>query len=158
MQEEGQSLAPGEVIAGRYRVEELLGQGGFGAVYRCMQVDQGRPVALKMLLPEAIGNEEALARFRREAELAQRLQHPNTVRILDVGETEEGLPFIAWELLRGRPLDAVLRQERTPAPARVAGIAAQLLSALAEAPALGSVHRDIKPGNVFLCEGPGEPD
>jgi eukaryotic-like serine/threonine-protein kinase len=158
MQEEGKSLAPGDVIAGRYRVEELLGQGGFGAVYRCIQVDQGRPVALKMLLPEAIGNEEALARFHREAELAARLQHPNTVRILDFGETEEGLPFIAWELLRGRPLDTVLREERTLPPERVARIAAQILSALVEAHALGIVHRDIKPGNVFLCERPGEPD
>jgi serine/threonine-protein kinase len=157
MQEDGNSLAPGDVIAGRYRVEALLGQGGFGAVYRCAQLDQPRSVALKMLLPEAIGNEEAFARFRREAELARRLQHPNTVRILDFGETDDGLLYIAWELLRGRPLDAVLREEGSLPPARVARIAAQILEALTEAHGLGIVHRDIKPGNIFLCEAPGEP-
>ena len=88
MEDEGTKLAPGTVVAGRYRVEDLLGQGGFGAVYRCTQLNLDRPVALKMLLSEAIGNEEAFARFRREAELAQRLQHPNTVRLYDFGETE----------------------------------------------------------------------
>jgi serine/threonine protein kinase len=156
MEDDGKRLAPGDVVAGRYRVEGVLGEGGFGAVYRATQLNLDRPVALKMLLPEALGNEEAFARFRREAELAQRLQHPNTVRLYDFGETDDGLPFIAWELLLGRPLDALLRDERVLGPARVARIAAQILKALMEAHALGIVHRDIKPSNVFLCEFSGE--
>jgi serine/threonine-protein kinase len=158
MLDESKSLAPGDVVAGRFRIEELLGQGGFGAVYRATQLNLDRPVALKMLLPEAVGNEEAFARFRREAELAQKLQHPNTVRLYDFGETDEGLPFIAWELLRGHPLDAVLREDGALPALRVARIASQILKALMEAHALGIVHRDIKPSNIFLCEFSGERD
>ncbi len=148
----------GDVVAGRYRVEALLGRGGFGVVYRAVQLNIGRAVALKMLLAEALAHPEGIARFRREAELAQRLEHPNTVRLYDFGETEQGLPFIAWELLRGRALDEVLAATGGLPPARVARIAVQALKALMEAHALGIVHRDVKPSNLFLCEFSGEPD
>ncbi len=150
---------PGDVIAGRYRVESLLGRGGFGVVYKAADLQEGsRPVALKMMLVAALAQEEGLARFKREAELAKSLDHPNTVRLFDFGTSEEGLPFIAWELLDGRPLDVVLGAELRLSPARVARIATQILSALEAAHALGIVHRDIKPGNVFLCTRPGEKD
>src|SRR4051812_4287745 len=152
------TMAPGDVIAGRYRIDAVVGQGGFGLVFRATQVPIGRTVALKMLLAGALAHAEGRARFRREAELAQRLEHPNTVRLYDFGETEDGFPFIAWEFLKGKPLDAVLGAEgRLPLP-RVARIAAQTLKALMEAHGLGIVHRDIKPSNVFLCEFSGERD
>jgi len=154
----GVPFQPGDVVAGRYRVEALLGRGGFGVVYQAVQLNMGRGVALKVLLAEALAHVEGFARFRHEAELAQRLSHPNTVRLYDFGETEAGLPFTAWELLRGRPLDATLRAERTLSPPRVARIGAQVLKSLMEAHEIGIVHRDVKPSNLFLCEFTGETD
>ena len=148
----------GQIVAGRYRIEALIGQGGFGAVYRATQVNLGRTVALKVVLPELLSQDDGLARFRREAQLAQRLTHPNTVRIYDSGESEGGAPFIVWEYLEGRSLDAALREEGALAPARVARIAAQILKSLMEAHGLGILHRDIKPANVFLARVPGEVD
>ncbi len=158
MQDQRALFQPGDIVAGRYRVEALLGKGGFGVVYRAVQLNIGRAVALKMLLAEALAHAGGIARFRREAELAQRLEHPNTVRLYDFGETEGGLPFAAWELLRGHPLDEVLRAEPTLAAPRVARIGAQALKALMEAHGLGIVHRDVKPSNLFLCEFSGERD
>jgi len=151
------SPRPGDVIAGRYRIESELGHGGFGAVYRATHVQLGRVVALKMLLPEMLAHDEGLVRFRREAELAERLQHPNTVRLYDFGQTELGLPYIAFELLRGEPLDKAVWQGPMPL-ARATRITSQVLKALMEAHALGIIHRDIKPANIFLCEFSGERD
>jgi serine/threonine protein kinase len=151
------SVYPGSIVAGRYRIEAELGHGGMGAVYRAVHVELGRQVALKMVLPEVLALDEGLARFRREAELAQKLEHPNTVRLYDYGQTETGLPFIAFELLRGTPLDKALRSGGM-APARVARIVSQVLKSLMEAHAQGIIHRDIKPPNVFLCEFSGEQD
>jgi serine/threonine-protein kinase len=152
-----QSLPSGTLIAGRYRVDAEIGRGGFGAVLAATQLPIGRAVAVKVLLPEmALG--EHKERFRREAALAQRLEHPNTVRLLDFGVTDDGLPFLVFELLKGKPLDAVLRETGALHPLRVARIASQVLKSLMEAHALGVVHRDIKPANVFLCTFQGEPD
>jgi serine/threonine-protein kinase len=144
------------VVAG-YRIEAAIGEGGFGAVFRAVQLGLGRAVALKLMLPELVGDHDDRARFQREAELAQHLQHPNTVRLLDFGVAEGGVPYIVWELLRGEPLDAVLRGGGLPA-ARVARVASQVLKALMEAHGQGIVHRDIKPSNIFLCEFSGERD
>ncbi len=149
---------PGDVVAGRYRIDSVLGQGGFGVVFKAEQLALGRSVALKMLLPEAIQHDQGLSRFRREAQLAQRLEHPHTVRLYDFGQTDLGLPYIAFELLRGRGLDEALRQDGPMPAARVAHIVAQVLKSLMEAHALGIIHRDIKPPNIFLCDIPGERD
>ena len=151
----GAPTSPGAVVAGRYRIEKLLGEGGFGEVLRATDLESGRPVALKMLLPAMLVSDEGRARFRREAELARRLQHPNTVRVLDFGGAEGASPFIAFELLEGRPLDVVLRAEGRLALSRIARIAAEALGSLGEAHAIGIVHRDVKPSNIFLCEGGG---
>ena len=149
---------PGDVIDGRYRIEALLGSGGFGAVYRATQLNLGREVALKVLHSGLLASAQTLQRFQREAQLAQQLNHPNTVRLFDFGQTQSGAPFMVWELLSGKPLDALLGQYGALAPARVARIAIQILKSLMEAHALGIVHRDIKPANIVVGDFHGEPD
>jgi serine/threonine-protein kinase len=152
------SVGAGQVVAGRYRIDGVVGEGGFGAVYRATQLNLGRTVALKVLLPDLVAHAEMEKRFWREAELAQRLEHPNTVRLFDFGRSDDGIPFIAFELLKGQPLDKLLAATGPLPAARVARIATQALKSLMEAHSLGIVHRDIKPANVFLCDYSGEPD
>lgn len=152
------SLQPGDVLAGRYRIEAPIGAGGFGTVFRATQLNLDRTVALKVLLPELVDQPSEMERFRREAQLAQRLEHPNTVRLFDFGVSESGVPFMAWELLRGKALDAVIRSDRGLSPSRVHRITSQILKSLMEAHGLGIVHRDIKPSNIFICDFQGEPD
>jgi serine/threonine protein kinase len=106
------ALGPGDVVAGRYRVEAVIGRGGYGLVLRATQLNLGRPVALKVLLAAHSLDPRTFERFMREALVAQRLEHPNTVRIYDLGQTEEGVPFLAFELLRGESLDQVLARDR----------------------------------------------
>ena len=156
-EESGAAFSPGQVVAGRYELVELLGQGGHGAVYRAVQRPLGREVAIKMILVEAIYSGGMLERFAREAALVQRLEHPNTVRLYDYGTTEQGLPYIVFELLRGRTLEQEL-ELGTLTPFRVGRVASQVLKSLMEAHALGIVHRDIKPSNVLLVDYSGETD
>jgi serine/threonine protein kinase len=153
----GPAFSPGTVVAGRYELVELLGQGGHGAVYRAIQRPLGREVAIKMILVEAIYSGGMLERFAREAGLVQRLEHPNTVRLFDYGTTDQGLPYIVFELLRGRTLEQELAVG-TLTPFRVGRVASQVLKSLMEAHALGIVHRDIKPSNVLLVDYSGETD
>jgi serine/threonine-protein kinase len=154
----GFSFAPGHILEGRFRLEELLGEGGFGAVYRATQLNINREVAIKVVLPQLLAMQGGLERFLREARVAQRLEHPNTVRMYDFGHTDDGTPFIAWELLRGKPLDEALKNEGPMSPDRVVRIISQSLKALMEAHSLGIVHRDIKPANIYLSTFSGEPD
>jgi serine/threonine-protein kinase len=148
---------PGQLVAGRYRIEAELGRGGHGVVYRATQQPLGHEVALKMLLPEAVFAQGSVERFMREAALAQRLEHPNTIRLFDFGQTEQGLPFIVWELLRGRTLDQEIARQPLSVM-RTARITTQILKSLMEAHAHGIVHRDIKPSNVFVGDHAGESD
>jgi serine/threonine protein kinase len=147
----------GEIVAERYRIEGRLGEGGFGGVYRAALLSTGQRVAIKVLHAH-LTNDASRHRFEREARLARQLTHPNTVRLLDFGETGRGFPFIAFELLPGEALSALMRRPGALPPARVARIAAQVLKSLMEAHALGIVHRDIKPANLFLCDYSGAPD
>jgi hypothetical protein len=149
--------APGAVVDGRYRIEEIVARGGAGTVFRATQLNLDRPVALK-LLHEGASDAAALARFQREAQLLQRLEHPNIVRLLDFGSAEGGAPFLVFEYLRGATLDRVLTATGPMPPARVAHVAAQILKALMEAHAAGVGHRDLKPQNVFLSTYQGETD
>lgn len=138
----------GTVVAGRFRIERRLAEGGFGAVYRAMQLSIGRAVALKLLNPGA-GDAAAPARFAREARALGRLSGPNVVRVLDYGVLPDGRSFLAMELLDGEPLDQSLARGQMSIPDIVAaGI--QLCRALEEAHAAGIVHRDIKPSNIFV--------
>jgi serine/threonine-protein kinase len=152
------SFGPGTVVADRYRIEAKLGEGGYGAVYSAVQLGMDRKVALKLLHPDVLSRKTALERFLREARLAQQLSHPNVVRLLDYGTTREGVPFIAFELLSGRSVERELAGKGALPAARVLHVAQQTLKGLMEAHGLGIVHRDIKPGNLFLCDFAGEPD
>jgi serine/threonine-protein kinase len=146
-------LRPGEVVAGRYRIDGIVGRGGFGAVYRATHTDSGRSVALKVLVANYSSSKVDGRRFQREAALVQRIKHPSVVELLDYGQTDNGMLFIAFELLQGEALNQVLK-EKGPLPLqRVAEIGRDVLRALEVAHAIGVIHRDIKPQNVFLCEG-----
>lgn len=147
----GVEARPGALVAGRYRLEVPLGEGGFGAVFRALDLSTRERVAVKVLVRSVV---DMGPRFRREAELAMRLSHPNTVRTLDAGEDPRLGPFIVLELLEGQSLDGLLRTQGALDPRRVAAIALAILASLEEAHGRGIVHRDIKPANVFLVREP----
>lgn len=144
----------GRVIANRYRIADQIGRGGMGSVYRAEHVRMRRKTAIKILSTELSSNPEFVARFEREAELASTINHPNAVSIYDFGETEEGLVYLAMELLDGEPLSAVLRRRGTLPLEEVVAITRQAAAALNAAHKLGIVHRDFKPDNVMICRGP----
>jgi serine/threonine-protein kinase len=140
----------GDVIAGKYRVERCLGEGGMGAVLAARHMALGQRVAIKVMHPELAANEQAVLRFTREGQAAARLQSMHVTRVLDVGQLESGAPYLVMEYLDGKDLSAVL-QARGPMPlADVAGYLLQAGEALVEAHAAGIVHRDLKPANLFL--------
>ncbi len=140
----------GREIAGRYRVEAKLGEGGMGAVYKAQQISLKRTVAVKLLRPEVAGSQMLLRRFNAEAEAVAKLSHPNTVNIYDFGQDSDGTLFIAMEYIEGKSLRDVVQQE-APLPLRRAlAIAAQVASSLTDAHAHQIVHRDLKPDNVML--------
>jgi DNA-binding response OmpR family regulator len=150
------ALTAGTVIEGRYRIEEELGRGAFSIVYRAVHLALGRPVALKVLR-SGLGVEEGeLNRFRREWALTGRLRHPNAVAISDAGISASGHAFLAMELLEGESLASHLERLGPLPAARCAEILRPVSDLLAYAHALRLVHRDIKPGNIFLHRVAGE--
>ena len=143
----------GSVIADRYKLLTLLGEGGMGAVYKAEHVRMGKALALKLLRGDFASDAGAIRRFGDEAQIVSRLSHPHTIAVFDFGEigVVSGL-YLAMEYVPGRDLSSVLRTEkRIPAP-RVITIGQQILGSLAEAHDAGIVHRDIKPGNVMLTQ------
>ncbi len=155
------ALGSGDVVAGRYRIERVLGSGGFATVYEARHAGTGQSVALKVL--SACTDEEVtLRRFFREARVTAGLRHPSTVRVFDFGQDDSGVVFIAMELLVGRSLrqeirDRLQRGEVFP-QADAVRIATTVLRSLSEAHGLGLVHRDLKPDNIFLHDvGDDEP-
>ncbi|HAN30077.1 MAG TPA: hypothetical protein DCQ06_00630 [Myxococcales bacterium] len=148
----------GDVIGGRYRAVEIIGQGGFGAVYKCTHVATGDTLALKVLRTDVESNADVIARFRQEAKATSRLKHPNTVRVFDFGQMDDGNLFLAMEFLEGRTLTEVMREDSPLEPKRLVKIALQVLKSLSEAHSRGLVHRDLKPDNVFVQNIHGEPD
>jgi hypothetical protein len=144
----------GTTIDGRFALTGLLGRGGMGVVYRACQLSMEREIAVKILKREHAENREAVQRFFREARAVSRLTDPHTVTVLDFGQTNDGLLFLAMEMLRGRTLFDAVRAEPGPMdPARAIRIVDQILSAVGEAHAVGVLHRDLKPENVFLVQG-----
>ncbi|HXJ19820.1 MAG TPA: serine/threonine-protein kinase [Polyangia bacterium] len=141
---------PGRVIAGNFRIDSLIGSGAMGNVYRAEQLSLGKPVAVKVLHAHLMNDEKLVARFKREAKSASLLNHPNSIQIIDSGQDGDGTLYIAMELLAGRDLAQVIRDEFPLPLARVVRIVSQVLSALEEAHAQGVIHRDLKPSNIML--------
>jgi len=146
----------GRTLNKRYLVGEKVGEGGFGAVFRGKQLATGREVALKILHPHNLTDKTIVARFRREAEACSRLRNPHTVITYDFDETEDGVLYLAMEMLRGRSLHHLERAERVLNPDRVLRIIDQVAEALGEAHQNGIVHRDMKPENIFIEQRVGE--
>lgn len=148
----------GRTIAGRYEVIGLLGKGGMGAVYKARQPAVQRMIALKVLLQEFAENETVIRRFHQEALAASRLEHPNTIRVYDFGQTDDGILFIAMEYLRGQSLAQAQARGTGMSAKRVVYIMHQVCKSLAEAHKAGIIHRDLKPDNIFLVDIEGERD
>src|SRR5271168_1354290 len=137
------------IYSGRYELTHLIARGGMAQVYRAMDRQLERPVALKVLFPELSVDLTFVERFRREAQAAANLSHPNIVPVFDWGE-DDGSYFIVMEYVEGRPLSAVLRDPQPIPPRQIATIGAGVAAALAFAHRHGVVHRDVKPGNVLI--------
>ncbi len=139
---------------GQYALEEKLGEGGMGVVYRGQHGMLRRPTAIKLLDIEKT-TDEAVARFEREVQLTSQLNHPNTIAIYDYGRTPEGVFYYAMELLEGINLDDLVKRYGPQPEGRVIHLLKQIAGSLAEAHQLGVIHRDVKPANIFLTHRGG---
>jgi serine/threonine-protein kinase len=147
-------ITPGALLAKRYRIEEVIAEGGMGTVYRAFHILLERPVAIKVMREELARAPEAVARFVNEARAAAQLSGPHALRVIDIGRIEGGPPYQVLELLEGADLRTVL-DERGPLPLTEAvDLIVQACEAVSEAHEIGIIHRDLKPENLFLCQAP----
>jgi serine/threonine-protein kinase len=142
---------------GQYTLEQKLGEGGMGVVYRASHAMLRRPTAVKLLLPERAGK-DALARFEREVRRTAMLTHPNTVTVFDYGSTTDGVFYYAMELLEGASLEEIVQVDGPQPPERVIHLLEQAAGSLAEAHDAGLIHRDIKPANIMVVDRGGISD
>jgi len=147
-------LRPGVVIAGRYRLERLMGEGGMGSVWAATHELTRSQVALKFLKPEAVQNTAAVRRFMREARAATAVNHPNVIRVHDIFLQDDNSPVMVMDLLAGESLGHKLERERRIVLPELAAIMLPVISAIGSAHAAGIVHRDLKPDNIFLARTP----
>ena len=146
----------GQVLAGKYRIDERLSEGGMGTVYRGTHVLMDKTVAIKVLRPSLAADEKIVARFSREARAASRISHPNALSVTDFGEDQNGIVFLVMEYLNGRTLKQLLREEGPLPLARVVDIMRQVGAALQAAHDQGVVHRDLKSDNIMLLDTLGD--
>ena len=146
----------GKTLAGRYEVVSVLGRGGMGTVYKALQTDIDRPVALKTLHLSRIMDSHTIQRFRSEAQAVSRVRHQNTVTLYDFGVSEQGVPFLVMEMLDGRSFRDVLKESGFLKIGRINMIFQQVCSALANAHESGIVHKDLKPENIMLSNRSGQ--
>ena len=140
----------GRVIAGKFKIEALVGSGAMGTVYRARHLALRKNVAVKVMKVHGATDRKYASRFKREANAASRLDHPNSIRLLDFGQEPDGLLYMAMEYLEGRSLARVLAEEWPLSDARIVHILSQALAALAQAHDMSVVHRDLKPENIML--------
>ena len=141
----------GQVFEDRYRIDAVLGKGGFGAVYRGEQLAVGRTVAIKLLHIHHANDAKENARFQREARAIAALRHPNIVQVHDFGQTRDGFLYLVMELLEGRTLQAIIRDDAPVDPDLTIEYLLQALDGLAEAHSRGIIHRDLKPENIYCA-------
>jgi len=149
------SLADGDpylglVLAGKYEIEELIGEGAMGRVYKAKQLALGKPFAAKILAPHLLHDEQSQARFAAEAHNAASLNHPNCVSVLDYGQTPQGVAYIVMDYIKGVTLERIIAEQFPLAQERMIDLALQILAALIEAHGLGILHRDLKPENILV--------
>jgi len=152
------SFQPGKTLVGRYQLSESIGGGAMGEVFKAEHTLMKKTVAIKLLHASASNNQELVERFRREAQSAATIQHPNICSVTDFDVTEDGTFFLVMEYLDGETLQVRLRRVGSLDPLTIIHIMTQLLSVLQSAHARGIVHRDIKPENIFLIQQDGKPD
>lgn len=145
----GTEVAPGQILAGKYRIDRILGRGGMGVVVQATHLALDERVALKFLLPEALENAEAVRRFEREARAAVKIKSEHVARVIDVGTLETGSPYMVMEYLSGVDLAQYLERSGPLSISEAVDYVVQAMEAIAEAHALGIVHRDLKPANLF---------
>ena len=154
----GDEVYIGQTLNNRFKIESKIGEGGFGAVYRGVQLATGRKVALKLLHPEMTKDENLVARFRREGMVLCNLRDAHTITTYDFDQTPDGTLYIAMELLEGKSLHQIFHEQAPLEWKRVFKIVSDMCSSLAEAHSQGIVHRDLKPENVYLESRPGNPE
>lgn len=148
----------GKLLDGRYRLIRKIGQGGMGAIYRAVHTEMSRTCAIKLLTSLSTGNDDAIARFKREAKNSSRIDNVHAVTIYDFGQTPDGLLFLAMEFIDGQPLSRLIADQRILPIDRVVHITNQIAEALSAAHALGIVHRDLKPDNVMITRRGSDAD
>ena len=158
LEEDSGSLV-GKALDGQYQIEDLLGKGGMGAVYRARHVLLGDRVAIKVLPPEMRSNTEWLRRFQREGQAARRFRHPNAVTVYDLRTSSDGTIYLVMEYVEGNTLDVELRKRGRFSPAEAVAVLRPIMSVLNAAHAMGVVHRDLKPENIMIGKATtgGEP-
>ena len=156
--DQSKTTVDGALLEGAYRIFRVLGEGGMGTVYEGLQLRLNKRVAIKVMSHELAANKEALARFRREAEVTSSIGHPHIVHVTDFGSTPTGEPFMVMEFLDGEDLESRLRRIGRLPPANVLHVVKQVASALTATHEQGIVHRDLKPANIYLLNVAGEVD
>ncbi|MBL8741430.1 MAG: serine/threonine protein kinase, partial [Myxococcales bacterium] len=146
------------ILNGQFLIEQKIGSGGMGAVYRASQPAMNRQVAVKILHPKLTNRKDLASRFRREARAMSHLTHPNTAKVFLYGELEDGSLYIVMEYLEGKNLNQVVRREGPLPLERAIPVLVQVCGALQEAHSQGIIHRDLKPENIFLSTNGGLKD